>query len=126
MTQQHAPKNPAQQDWHRADVKAALEKAGWSLRRLAAHHGYASRCTLVHALDRPWPKGQALIAEAIGVAPETIWPSRYPRQKATDGSPNADVLTHRLANNQIELLKRVSLGNSQSKDDGSSVSTAAA
>ncbi|EEJ2444476.1 helix-turn-helix domain-containing protein [Salmonella enterica subsp. enterica serovar 13,23:y:e,n,z15] len=25
----------------------------------------------------PWPKGERLIAEALGVAPEKIWPSRY-------------------------------------------------
>ncbi|WP_249891443.1 helix-turn-helix domain-containing protein [Mixta hanseatica] len=24
-----------------------------------------------------WPKGERLIAEALGVAPEQIWPSRY-------------------------------------------------
>ena len=29
------------QDWHPADVKCALEKAGWSLRRLSRHHGYS-------------------------------------------------------------------------------------
>ncbi|WP_162265502.1 helix-turn-helix domain-containing protein, partial [Salmonella enterica] len=29
------------------------------------------------ALNRRWPKGERLIAEALGVAPEKIWPSRY-------------------------------------------------
>jgi Ner family transcriptional regulator len=27
---------------------------------------------------RPWPKGEAIIANAIGVKKEVIWPSRYP------------------------------------------------
>ncbi|EAX0920990.1 transcriptional regulator, partial [Salmonella enterica] len=32
---------------------------------------------LTNALNRHWPKGERLIAEALGVAPEQIWPSRY-------------------------------------------------
>jgi len=65
------------QDWHRADIVAALRKSGWSLRQLARHHGYASPTTLTHALDRPWPKGERLIAEALDRDPAEIWPSRY-------------------------------------------------
>lgn len=64
-------------DWHRADIVAALRKKGWSLRRLSLENGYKSAGSLKNALDRPWPKGERLIAEAIGVTPETIWPSRY-------------------------------------------------
>ncbi|WP_404873652.1 transcriptional regulator [Klebsiella pneumoniae] len=33
--------------------------------------------SMIFALNRRWPKGERLIAEALGVAPETIWPSRY-------------------------------------------------
>lgn len=72
-----------------ADIKAELEKAGWSLSRLSKHHGYASRCTLKEALVRQWPKGQRLIAEAIGVDPAQIWPSRY--QKSTSGPKTGNV-----------------------------------
>jgi Ner family transcriptional regulator len=72
------------QDWHPADIKAALEKKGWSLRRLSQHHGY-SPAMLSRALARPYPNAERLIASALGVAPEIIWPSRY-----TDGQP-----THR-------------------------------
>jgi Ner family transcriptional regulator len=93
MNKNRPAKKPALRDWHRADIKAALEKAGWSLRRLAAHHGYASETTLVHALNRPWPKGQKLIADAIGVTPELIWPSRYERKALVDGSPDTPFLT---------------------------------
>jgi len=71
------PKKQPSQDWHPADIKAALEKAGWSLSRLSLHHGYATRTTLKTALHRSWPKGERLIAEAIGVEPTVIWPSRY-------------------------------------------------
>lgn len=83
MSKANHPKKPAQLDWHRADIKAALEKAGWSLRRLSIHHGYKSPTTLKNALAQPWPKGEHLIADAIGVHPATIWPSRY----AGDGTP---------------------------------------
>lgn len=30
-----------------------------------------------NALARPWPKGEMIIAETIGVDPKEIWPSRY-------------------------------------------------
>jgi Ner family transcriptional regulator len=70
------------QDWHPADIVAALRKAGWSLRRLSAHHGYAPQ-SLRRATDKPWPIAEAKIAEAIGVPPQRIWPSRYD----ADGRP---------------------------------------
>ncbi|MDT8428525.1 MAG: helix-turn-helix domain-containing protein [Pseudomonadales bacterium] len=73
-----AKKPRKKKDWHRADIVAALHKAGWSTRRLSLHHGYASPNSLCRALAGPWPKAQRLIAEAIGVPPEKIWPSRYP------------------------------------------------
>lgn len=70
-------KNTEPHDWHPADILAALKKNGWSVAALARHHGYANRQTLHQAIMRKWPKGEALIAEAIGVKPEVIWPSRY-------------------------------------------------
>ncbi|WP_231748950.1 MULTISPECIES: helix-turn-helix domain-containing protein [Burkholderia] len=73
-------KKPAEQvalqDWHRADIKAALEKAGWSLRRLSMAHGYTPGA-LKNALDVPWPKAESIIAATIGVPRHLIWPSRY-------------------------------------------------
>ncbi|GKX57363.1 hypothetical protein SOASR030_34750 [Leminorella grimontii] len=33
--------------------------------------------TLANALMRRWPKGERLIAAALGVEPGEIWPSRY-------------------------------------------------
>lgn len=67
-------KTPA--DWHPADIVAAVRKSGWSLRKLSRHHGYTATA-LDNALHRRWPKAERLIAEAIGVRPEKIWPSRY-------------------------------------------------
>ncbi len=65
-----------QQDWHSADIIAALKKQGTSLSAVSRNSGLASS-TLSNALIRHWPKGERLIADALGVAPEQIWPSRY-------------------------------------------------
>ncbi|WP_261831685.1 cell morphology transcriptional regulator XreR2 [Leminorella grimontii] len=65
-----------QQDWHAADVIAGLKKRGTSLAAVSRDAGLASS-TLANALMRRWPKGERLIAQALGVAPEEIWPSRY-------------------------------------------------
>ncbi|WP_157669915.1 helix-turn-helix transcriptional regulator [Chitinibacter sp. GC72] len=63
-------------DWHRADILAALHKKGWSMRALSREAGL-SETTLKTALDRPYPKAERIIAAAIGLAPEAIWPQRY-------------------------------------------------
>ena len=63
-------------DWHRADVIAALHKRGWSIKALAEAHGLAPS-TLRSALDKPYPKSERLIADAIGVPAEFIWPERH-------------------------------------------------
>lgn len=79
------PKKTSPEDWHPADIHAALRKAGWSLAQLALHHGYASNSALCNAIARPFPKGERIIAAAIGVKhPMVIWPSRYD----SAGQPN--------------------------------------
>ncbi|MCW2477563.1 helix-turn-helix domain-containing protein [Candidatus Symbiopectobacterium sp. NZEC135] len=64
------------QDWHPADIIAAIKRRGTSLAALSRASGLASS-TLANALTRRWPKGERLIAQAINVSPEEIWPSRY-------------------------------------------------
>jgi Ner family transcriptional regulator len=90
MVKQETPKKPVPQDWHKADIKAALEKAGWSLRGLARHHGLEHGAVTI-ALYKPYPKAEKRIADAIGLKPYEIWPTRYnadgtPRGKR--GNPN--------------------------------------
>lgn len=63
-------------DWHRADVIAALHKQGWSVASLARAHKLGES-TIRSALDKPYPKSERLLAAAIGVAPENIWPERF-------------------------------------------------
>lgn len=63
-------------DWHKADIKAALEKAGWSLRQLSLSHG-KSAGYYREVLHRPNPAAEAALAEILKATPQEIWPSRY-------------------------------------------------
>lgn len=80
----HATRRPPAADWHKADIKAALEKRGWSLRRLGIHLDL-SPATLREALRKRYPACERRIADALGVHPMVIWPSRYNK----DGTPNS-------------------------------------
>ncbi|MEN0616584.1 helix-turn-helix transcriptional regulator [Klebsiella indica] len=64
------------QDWHPADIIAALHKCGTSMAVVSREAELASS-TLANALSRPWPKGEWLIATSLNVYPATIWPTRY-------------------------------------------------
>lgn len=82
MDAPNAPKKSVLADWHRADIVAALHKNGWSLRKLSVQSGRSER-TINGALDRPYPAAEKVIAAAIGVAPEVIWPERYAKRNFT-------------------------------------------
>ena len=75
-------KKPAS-DWDSADIKYALEKKSWTLAGLSRHHNYC-RSAVNKTIENPWPKMERFIADAIGVKPQEIWPSRYTK----DGKPN--------------------------------------
>lgn len=79
----HRAATPHATDWHKADIKAAIEKAGWTLRSLARRHNL-THGTLTQALRTSYPASERRIADALGVHPMVIWPSRYNK----DGSPN--------------------------------------
>lgn len=63
-------------DWHKADIVAALHKANTSCRKLSLEHGLSEN-TVRHALHRPYLKTEKIIANALGLEPKTIWPSRF-------------------------------------------------
>lgn len=63
-------------DWHHADIIASLRKQGTTLAKLSRQSGLGSG-TLANALNRPWPKGEFIIANELNVHPSEIWPSRY-------------------------------------------------
>ncbi|MDO9104905.1 MAG: helix-turn-helix transcriptional regulator [Methylovulum sp.] len=65
------------QDWHPADIVAALHKAGYTLAKLAEKHNLKSGQSFSHAMRRSLPVSEQRIADVLGVHPKTIWPSRY-------------------------------------------------
>ena len=70
--------NYKSKDWDRQDIMAAIRKKKKSLSALSRESGLAAG-TLSNALERHWPKGEAIIASVLGVEPEEVWPSRYNR-----------------------------------------------
>ena len=63
-------------DMHPADIKCALEKAGWTLRQLSTQNNMNSTvCT--KALKHRWPRAEKIIADALNLQPWDIWPTRY-------------------------------------------------
>ena len=82
-------KGSSTHDWHPADVKAALEKRGVSLRQLAHQHGYSH---FQRVLTSHWWAAEQIVAQALGVKPEQIWPTRY-----TAPRPRAQRMTRNIA-----------------------------
>lgn len=79
--------NGVSKDWHPADVKAALEKSGTSLRQLAREYGYSH---IARVLKSPWWAVEQIVAKKLNVTADTIWPSRYQqsRERAMDMTRN--------------------------------------
>ncbi|HCC3328771.1 TPA: helix-turn-helix domain-containing protein [Salmonella enterica] len=63
-------------DWHPEIIKAEIHKRGLSLRALSVEAGY-SKDSLKSVLRTPCKPYQQIVADALGVSPEVIWPSRY-------------------------------------------------
>lgn len=62
----------------RIDIKAALERRGWSLRRLSAHHGFAPGSLKKVNQEKRWRQGEWIVSEALDMKPWEVWPDRYP------------------------------------------------
>lgn len=60
---------------HREDIIAELKKRGWSLSGLAREYGLGDS-TVRAALDRPYPKCEKIIANALEKTVAEIWPER--------------------------------------------------
>lgn len=73
------------QDWHPADIKCALHKKGLTLRQLSLDNGYKNHNSVAKAFQRPWPKAERIIAKALEVDPEKLWPSRYDHRRPHRG-----------------------------------------
>lgn len=83
----NAANKHAAQDWHREEIKCAIRLKGYSIAALSRANGLAGG-TLANALIRPWPKGEQIIAHAIGIAPEEIWPTRYKLRREKESPKN--------------------------------------
>lgn len=84
--------NPA--DMHPADIKAALAKRGITLSRIAFDAGLTDPTSLSACFRRPMPASEKRIADALGVEPATIWPTRYDQNgKSIKNGRNATAIT---------------------------------
>lgn len=77
-------KTSKKQDWHPADIKAALAKKGYSLVRIARENGYSEGSPYI-VFRKPWAPMEEIIAQIIGVPARKIWPSRYRRDRVIRG-----------------------------------------
>jgi Ner family transcriptional regulator len=68
------------QDWDRHEILAQVRRRGLTLSKLSRRAGWQPN-TLNAALERPWPKGEKIIADALGLTVEDIWPSRVERRR---------------------------------------------
>ena len=71
----------SQRDWEAIDFVIAFRARGLTWAKLSANAGYKNT-GLRNVVDRRWPKGERVVAEALGVSPDAIWPSRYPSRQA--------------------------------------------
>ena len=76
MDTQSKPPPSKPEDWHPADVLAALKKRGHSLAGLSVANGYHPTAA-GKALRQSWPAMEKIVAEALALTPPEIWPSRY-------------------------------------------------
>ena len=58
------------------EIRGELMKRGKTFAQLGIENGLA-KTTVHNALDKPYPKGEQIIADALGLKPADIWPSRY-------------------------------------------------
>jgi Ner family transcriptional regulator len=63
-------------DWNMAYVLYRLRLSGWSLRSLSRKHGRGPGA-LRMGLSRGTRWAMEAVADAVGVAPQSIWPTRY-------------------------------------------------
>lgn len=64
------------EDWSRRRIVYELHERNITLQSLSIKAGLAPS-TLKNALRMSYPKGERIIAEAIGVPPQVIWAKRY-------------------------------------------------
>lgn len=104
MAHKQIKKREIRKDWHPADIKAALAKAGYTFARVARENGYVSNSPN-SVLHKPWSHMERIVAGIIGVEPAEVWPSRYDRRGAPLKERSARVRTK---DSRLTKLKAVS------------------
>ncbi|HAF6280193.1 TPA: DNA-binding protein [Salmonella enterica] len=69
-------RNEVLEDWHPEIIKAKLHLKGVTFRKLSVEAGYKPD-SLKSVLRTPCLRYESIVATALGVSPEVIWPSRY-------------------------------------------------
>jgi Ner family transcriptional regulator len=70
-------KKASQEDWHPADIIAALHKRGYTLREIARLEGLKESTTLSKAMIDSYPAGERRLAKYAGVPVQEMFPTRY-------------------------------------------------
>ncbi len=70
-------KKSSREDWHPADIVAALHKRGFTLRDIARSHGLKDSSTLSKAMIASYPAAERRLADAAGVPVHVMFASRY-------------------------------------------------
>lgn len=70
-------KKTSQEDWHPADIVAALHKRGYTLRDIAREEGLNDSSTLSKAMVTSYPAGERRLAKYAGVPVQVMFPTRY-------------------------------------------------
>ncbi|MCC3246186.1 helix-turn-helix domain-containing protein [Methylocystis sp. WRRC1] len=63
--------------WHRADIHAAVRKAGTNLARIGESIGLRRQTMYWALFSKPNPKANMAIANVIGVPVHLLWPQWY-------------------------------------------------
>lgn len=59
------------------DIKAELRRRGWNLAKLSRESGVPHSTLKMSFFAKASPKGDFVIAEALGVHVHDLWPDRY-------------------------------------------------
>ena len=70
-------KKASREDWHPADIVAALHKRGLTLRDIARSHGLKDSSTFSKAMITSYPAAERRLAEAAGVPVQEMFAARY-------------------------------------------------
>jgi Ner family transcriptional regulator len=68
-------------DWDKNKLLIALRQRDLTWAQLSRENGYPS-AVLRTVTTKRWPKAERIVAEALGLTPQQIWPSRYPATPA--------------------------------------------